>query len=106
MIDARDRFGADGDAVARQPIAVRPVEAAAVGADRDVAAPGFQPEREPGDVRAAAEGGERPIAALPVIAIGAVEDRTAVTLVEAGNRRQIVDYAGRDQQIACVLRAA
>ena len=98
--------GADADAVAIETFAQPALEPCAVRADDDVGAPGLQAEREAGDVRAAAERGERPVAPLPAVAVGAMKNRSAVALVEARDRRQVVDDAGRDQQVARVLLAA
>ena len=80
--------------------------ALAVRADHDVGAPRLQPEREAGDGRAAAERRERPVAPFPAVAVRAVKDRSAVAVVEAGDRRQVVDDAGGDQQVARALLGA
>src|SRR4029077_16572985 len=95
-----DRLAADEHAVAREATALRRVEARAVRADEDVLAPRPQSQREADDVLAAAECGEPAIAALPPVAVRAVEDRSAVALFESVDRRQVVDHAGGDEQIA------
>ena len=89
-----------------EPFAMPPVQPSAVGADHDVGAPGFQPQGQPHHMVTAPVGGETLIALLPAVAVRAVKNRSAVACVEAGDGRQIVDDAGRDQQVPGVFLGA
>ena len=58
----------------------------------------------PSAALAAAVDRERLIAHFPAVAVRTVEDAHAVELAEAGNVRQVVGDAGRDQQLARLQR--
>src|SRR2546425_2410217 len=100
VVDPRNRLGTNADAVLREPLAQPPAHPAAVRADDDVGAPGFQTERQSGGVGAQTHRREAPIAPFPAVAIRTMKDRAAVAVVEARDGRQIVDDAGRDEEIA------
>src|SRR5205823_2713638 len=83
VLQLANPLGADGNAVARQPAALRRIESGAMRADEDVGAPCPEPERELCHTLAATECGEAAIAALPPVAVRAMKHRSAVALIEA-----------------------
>src|SRR5689334_7655115 len=100
MVDARDSLAVNDDAVAREPLAMSCADARAVRAQHNVGTPPAQGERQLGGVGTVADGGETPIPPLPSVAVRAMKDRASIAFVEAGNRRQVVDHTGCEQQEA------
>ncbi len=92
---------ADRNAVARQTCAPVVVDLAGpVGAQDEIPAPAGQLERETEAAFPVAVDGNRPIADLPAVAIRAVKHAAPVEIEKALDRGQVVDDAGRQEELA------
>src|SRR2546426_3124360 len=106
MLEACDRFSADGDAVARETFTSATRERRAVRTEHHVSAPRSQRQRQSGRLAPATERGEAAVAALPPVAVRTMKDRAAVAFLETADAWQIVDDAGGDQEKPRLLLAA
>src|SRR2546426_4372830 len=101
VFHARDCGCVNRDPLFLEPAAVVAADALrAVGAERHARRPGFQREREAGARRAGSNDRNRPVAMLPAVAVRAVMNGDAVAVIEAGNVRDVVAYASRDERHA------
>src|SRR5262249_34986279 len=105
--ETHEAIFADADAVAAYPRDTLGVDLRrTIGAQHEIAAPPRQLERKSKAAGAAAVDRERLVAHFPAVAVRAVEDTEPVELPEAGKVGDVVDDAGRDQELArLVLRS-
>src|SRR5262245_47454122 len=94
------------DAVAAEALERAALDRLAVGEHDDVGAPRPEPEREAHDILAGAKRCEAAVPPFPPVAVRTMKHGPSVARVEAGHARQIVDDAGRNQDVARVFLAA
>ena len=101
--DARQPIGNDVDAVAGEAGAVLFGDARTVGQQHDMRAPGPERQCKQHAAFAFAQRCETLVAPLPAITVRAMEHRSAVTLAKTCDCGEVVNDAGRDQQVLRVV---